>query len=546
VRKLSWASYVCVLAALFAAEIAFYAPPLSAWRTCAGLFWILCSVVVILSALALALANFLKRDFLALPHLGWYLVAFFLPPVLILVNAGGIYFTHVDSEGLQQLADGIKLVRLDAGLGMFRLAYYSYPARQYVLNCLPTLLLGPSLWAARVGNSAFYIVSYLFFLSALASYLKARGNSDPLLFAGYCGALIALGQYTLLNARRFEQVTMPIGATLFFLGALLFLMTKPEPLRILWVAWAYGFFPECYTPALGGWALATAILAYLIFARRLWILLPTAIYGCLCLYIALQVAKTEDPASIPGKFRIGFKHATAGDWAFRYFHGLRSVSGGDFSLIPAPRALAVLAAICLSFVYREYRYAALCVWAAAISFLSIALFGSNLNIPYFDIQRAMIIIPPLALGAVFLFIRFMDGSGGSQPTTRAVKFLMKLSLAYMAFTGACTVFLVRSFFGSSYKSEFDEAFAGINTVVNSPTAARPTRIYLVPPLDIIMEPGLNYFAPGAKVIRREPPANEKIAGAYVFSYISKDPYDRADEPFSPSYHLQPILRMTEE
>lgn len=429
---------------------------------------------------------------------------------------------------------------------MFRLAHNSYPARQYVLNALPTLAFGPSLWAARIGNSAFYIGSYLFFLSALASYLRARGNPDPLFFAAFCGTLIALGQYTLLNARQFEQTTMPIGAVLFFLGALLFFLIEPGPLGLLWVTWAFGFFPECYTPALGGFALACAVLAYLILVRRRRILLVTAIYGALCLCTALLVAGTEDPGSLPAKFRMGLKHATAGDWAFRYSHGLRSVSGGDYSLLPAPLTLAVLAAACLSFLYREYRYAAVCAWAAAVCFLSMALFGSNLNIPYFDIQRAMVVIPPLALGAVLLFIRFMDGPGGSQPAVRTIKFLMTVSMAYMVFTGVCTVFLVRSFFGSAFKSEFDEVFANINAVATSPVAARPTRIYLVPPLDAIIEPGLAYFAPDAVVFRRKPPANEKIAGTYVFSYISKDAYDRTYDPFTPSYHLQPIIRMAQE
>lgn len=535
-----------MIAALFAAEAAFYAAPLSAWRTYAGLYWIVCSVAVILSAAAVALATFLERDFRCLPHLGWYATAFFLPPVLILANAGGIFLTHVDSEGLQQLADGITLLRLDVGHGMFSLAHNSYPARQYVLNCLPTCLLGPSLWAARAGNSAFYIASYVFFLSALASHLRSRGSTDPLLFAAYCGSLIALGQYTLLNARQFEQTTMPIGATLFFLGAVLYFMTGPEPLRLLWVTWAFGFFPECYTPALGGFVLACAVLAYLIILGRRWIFLPTAAYGLLCLWIALQVANNRDPGSLTAKFRMGLKHATAGDWAFRYSNGLRAVSGGDYSLLPAPLALAVLAALCLALRYREYRYAAVCAWAGAVSFLSIALFGSNLNIPYFDIQRAMIIIPPLALGALFLFIRFMDSPGGSPSAVGTVKFLMEVSVAYMAFTGVCTVLLVRSFFGSEFRSEYDEVFADVNALVTSPVAVPPLRIYLVPPLDAIIEPGLMYFAPEARVFRSEPPAGEKIAGAYVFSYISKDAHDRSFDPFIPSYHLQPVIRMARE
>jgi hypothetical protein len=202
-RKLAWAVYLSLIGALFAVEAAFYADPAAALRRCTGIFWVLCSVMVLMSALVCAFSGFFGREFWTLPSRAWYIVAFFLPPILILGSAGGIYFTHVDSEGLEQLADGIKLLVHDHSLGVYRLGYFSYPARQYVLNSLPTYFFGPSLWAARVGNSMFYIGSYLFFLAALARFLRSRGNSDPLLFSGYCGIMIALGQYALLNAREF-------------------------------------------------------------------------------------------------------------------------------------------------------------------------------------------------------------------------------------------------------------------------------------------------------------------------------------------------------
>ena len=136
-----------------------------------------------LSAFAAAFTPFLERRFWSLPHKGWYLAAFLLPPALILMNVGGTYFTPVDGEGLAQLAGGMKLLRYDPSFGVFRVSYYSYMARQYLLNSLPSHFFGPSLLAARLGNSVLYLGSYLFFLSALASFLrKPQKPRRPFLF----------------------------------------------------------------------------------------------------------------------------------------------------------------------------------------------------------------------------------------------------------------------------------------------------------------------------------------------------------------------------
>jgi hypothetical protein len=545
-RKITWAACALTISALFATEAAFFLGDWSPWKRDAALFWILGSAVIVLSAWACAFAPFLDRDFRSLPNRAWYLTAFFLPPALILVNAGGTYFTGIDSEGLVQLASGMDLMHRDPSLGVFSVAYSRYLDRQYILNSLPSCFFGPSLWAARVGNSMFYIGSYLFFLSALATYLRKKTRADPLLCASFCGVMIAFGQYTLLNARKFEQTTMPIGVTLFFLAALMLFVAEPGPLRLLWLTWSFGFFPECYTPALAAWALAFAILTYLIVRRRNRILIPSAAYGVACLYIAYRVMEKTDPGELAAKLTFNVGRVTATDWTFRYLHGIRTVMGSDFTLIPAPLALAIFAAAVLSWRLREWRYAAVCAWAVVVAFVSITLIGSNLNFTFYDMQRAMVIIPPLALGAVALLVRYVSGSPEGRAAAGTISLFMKLSMAYMVFTGVFTVFLVRSFFGIPVVNDEDEILAGINELVTSPTAAPPTRIYLVPPLACDPGPGLRYFAPGAKVFFTKPPAGEKIPGAYVFSYISPDPAARFDDEIVPSRHPRPFVRMEEE
>ncbi len=534
------------MAALFMVEAAFFADPWSRWRGYAGLSWIACSVAVILSAWTCAFARFFESGFWKLPDRAWYLVAFFVPPTLVLVNGGGVFFTSVDGEGLQQLGNGLYYLHNDPGYGVFRMAYFNYPARQFVLNCLPAYLFGTNLWAARVGTSMFYIGSYLFFLSALADYLRRCGVSRPLFFASFCAVLIAFNQYTLLNARKFEQTIMPVGITLFFLAALMLFVTRPGPLRLLWVTWAIGFFPECYTPAVGSWVLALAILLYFAIGRKRAIFLPAILYGIICLWVAYKIVHDEDSVVLSNRFQIGLEHFTATDWVYRYAYGITSIIGADFALVPAPLALIILAGVYLSWRYRDWRFPSLCLWALAIIVLSLMFRGSNLNSPRYDVHRAIIILAPLAIGATFLLIRFLAEAQDSRAVSGLVRFFMGLSMAYMVFAGACTVLLVRAFPYGGFATDYDEAFAKINDLVNSPVDVRPTRIYVAPPLDLNLESGLRFFGPEVKVIHASPPAGERIPGAYVLSYIAKDPEERVVYSNFPSLHPRPYLRLAAE
>jgi uncharacterized membrane protein len=364
-----------------------------------------------------------------------------------------------------------------------------------------------------------------------------------MLFAGYCGILIAFGQYTLLNARKFEQTMMPVGCMLFFLAALLCFLIQQGPLRFLWLTWAFGFFTGCYTPGLAGWVLGLAVLIYLIARGRERILVLTVIYGTECLCITYLAMQRMRPGLLSSEFRVGTDgHLTFGDWVLRCMSGVRAAVGSDFTLVPAPLALAIGAGVYLGWRLRDYRYAAVCAWAAATAVLGIVLLGTEFAFPNRDIQRAMIVIPPLALGTVVLLTRFLCDSKEAQGAAGTAKLLMKLSMGYMVFTGVFTVLLVRSFFGTTMLDDEDEAFVLVDRLVHS-HEVQPKLIYMTPPMDINLAPGLQYFAPDAKVVHGNPPAGEKVAGAYVLSYLKTY---RFDDELVPSRNPRPFIRMERE
>ncbi|HEY4989056.1 MAG TPA: hypothetical protein VII09_04575 [Opitutaceae bacterium] len=545
-RRLEWVGVSVLLFGLFGVEAAYFLGLGSGLRRFAALYWIGCSVALILSAVAFSFSPFLDRAFWRLPNRAGYLTAFLLPPILVLFGGGGVAFTHVDGEGVEQLAVGLSLMKHDPGLGVYSMAYFTNLARQYELNGLPSRFFGASLWTLRLGNSLFFLCSYLFFLSGLVSYLRKRNTEAPLLLASYCGIMIAFAEYTLLNARKFEQTTMPIAATLFFLGAMLLFLNQQTPLRFLWVTWVFGFLTECYTPALGSWVLALGIMLYLITRRRHRIFTVTIAYGILSLVVAFLIEQRANNGLLADKFSVQASHLTPTDRILRYMEGMRALAGFDHSLLPAPLTLGVLAALYISWRLREGRFPAICLWAIAMAFVSLTFVGSNVNVPAYDLHRALIILPPLALGIVILLARTLERPDLADSTRKGMKLAMGFSMAYMVFAGVCTVFLVRTLYGPQTLDDYDEVCADLNQLVLSPKTVRPIRIYLLPPLEKNLAYAMWFFEPDGAAYAATPPVGERVPGTYIFSYRVKDPKDRFDDTVAPSRHPRPFIQVEDE
>lgn len=540
----AWAACFVFIAALIGVELAYFLNVDSPARSFAGKFWLISSLILLLAAWIYAVTPFFDRAFWQLPHRAWYLIAFFLPPALMLVDAGGTTFTTIDGEGAGQILDAMFFLNGKDSLGIYRIAYYTYPARQYLLTALPTYLFGPSLWALRLGNSWFYIGSYLFFLSSLQNFLRRRQASDALLLTGYAGMMISLGGYALIMTRKFDQGMMPSGVMLFFLAALLLLLIKATPLRTAWIAWAFGFFPFCYTPALGGWVLALGTLLYAVFRWQYRLLLLPILYGIISFYISHLMSHSE-PGSAH-KFDFGSNDFTLGDWMWRYLYGFRALVNDEYSLIPPPLTLGVLAVLFLCWRQREYRFPLVCLWCAAITAGSLAFFGSAMRSPAYDVQRALIILPPLTLGVVLVLKTYLTEISSLPAVKETVKGALCLCMIYIIYTSISVPFMVRAYFDVNYMKDSEEAFAEVNSLISSHPAEWPKRIYLVPPLDFQTEPVMHYLLPDVVIIKGTPPAGEKIPGTYIFSYRPGNRHDDWFDENMPSKTPRPRLQLEKE
>jgi len=357
----------------------------------------------------------------------------------------------------------------------------------------------------------------------------------PMLLASLAGTLVALGSYPLLYSRLFEQTSVPLAATLLFLAGLLNFLRRPGTLSALWFIWALGFMPYTYTPSLASWALGMALLVYLVgrggtIARGpLWAGLS---YGALTATISallqLRAGLFPDRLSIggaSGSIAAGFTGSGGLGWASRLLEGFHATLGIDETLIPAPLALGVIFILMHSLRRKDYRVLALCLWAGATLVLSLVLKGYWQRVPEIDIQRAMVVLPPLGLAVVL----YASAHARDLPDGSVSRGLVVSAIVFMLL-GSVYLPLIRRVPRAYYPFAVTDREEAAMLVVDTAGQGAKT-VYLLPPLYFPLEEPLRYFSPGTLVFRGVPPRGEHRPGVYLISYTGQEPY-RAEDPYA--------------
>jgi hypothetical protein len=209
---IAWWLFVVLALILFGVEASNFASPESLVRAFAAWAWLAISCLVLIIAFLHGFLPFVATEFGASRDRAWYLVAFLFPPLLILFDVQGATYTALNTETTQQLAGALDYMHNSRELGIFDLAFLDYPARQYLLPALPSLIFGTGVITLRLGYGILYFIAYFSFLSATWAYLRHWKLKFPFLLASFAGMSISLSAFPLLFARVFEQ-TITCAAT---------------------------------------------------------------------------------------------------------------------------------------------------------------------------------------------------------------------------------------------------------------------------------------------------------------------------------------------
>jgi hypothetical protein len=503
----------------------------------AGLLWICIGISMFAMSVIIAGRPLVRTSFWKSPYRGSYLIAACLPPLLIYFGVSGVDWTPVNLEGVQQATIGVNLLQHDPDFGIFKVRYFDrYVARQYALTGLPSFWFGPSLIALRVGNSFIYVISYLAFLSAFLSYLE-KIDKKAMLWVGWAGIMVSLGQYPLIQARMFEQTTMPLGATLMFIASLLNYLAKPTELRIVWVAWSVSFLTCGYTPAYGSWVFAIGVLLYLAFHPKFKqkLLLVAVGQGLLSLIIAYcmlhQQAQLQN-----GILKMGPEKFTWTDWIWRYFSGFTAEFNAGYSVIPAPLGIIAFVVLFFGLQKKDYRVLLVFLWCCAIVFGSLSFVGSFFNGPHYDVHRTLIILPVLSVGSVLFYLKYYSDSTHAKLLEGCAICLM----IYMVYSSVSFPLLNRWYYLYDCVVDTDEAMLRIEEVENNKTIPPIKTLYInsaVEVSDTDLRNELYYFDPNIQIFHKLP-LNWRGTGNYIMRYNDRP---RGSDDRIPSQNPRPYI-----
>ncbi|MDD4326809.1 MAG: hypothetical protein PHU83_01110 [Eubacteriales bacterium] len=177
--------------------------------------------------------------------------------IVILVSVyGNMIYSDINPDAVQQTTAGLKAWG-EKGFRYTGSAFLGYPARQYLLSALPSLVAGRSFGALHAGFGLPVIFGMAAFYAGMKAFIRRR-NHVPGHWAVIAVAGVTASPFFVEYYLNFEQAIFPVAFTLQATGLILMLFYGDEkPPLIKTSAYISLFWTGCmlgtsYTPGLAG------------------------------------------------------------------------------------------------------------------------------------------------------------------------------------------------------------------------------------------------------------------------------------------------------
>ena len=208
-----------------------------------GIVYFAATAILIVGAL---LSDLRKRTFVfALLVIGLGMMVFY--------KLGDIYHLQINYESAEELATFLTDNIHKPDWGYTTAAFVGYPARQFIIVAIPSLLFGNEVFWLQFGYAVLFYSGVLCFFLGVRHYfsIKQYGELWALFTVLSCFTFPYLMQY-LYNM---EQTILPIALIMHAMGWFLLSLERLTAGRALIVAWICGLLGTSYTPALAAWML---------------------------------------------------------------------------------------------------------------------------------------------------------------------------------------------------------------------------------------------------------------------------------------------------
>ena len=173
--------------------------------------------------------------------------------IMVFYRLGDMYHLQINYESAKQLASFLKFNIHHPDWGYTGHAFVGYPARQFIIVAIPSLLFGNEVFWLQFGYAMLFYSGVLCFFLGVRHYFstKQHGELWALVTVLSCFTFPYLMQY-LYNM---EQIILPIALVMHALGWFLLSLEKLTATRVVILAWIGGLLGTSYTPALAAWIL---------------------------------------------------------------------------------------------------------------------------------------------------------------------------------------------------------------------------------------------------------------------------------------------------
>ncbi|MEQ8223644.1 MAG: hypothetical protein ABRQ37_15130, partial [Candidatus Eremiobacterota bacterium] len=167
---------------------------------------------------------------------------------------------NVSSEATQQISQVISLLHFSNTMGFNDQCFLGYPARQFFLPSLPSLIMGRRVLSVNLGGSLYVITGLLIFSRAIVINFENRRYGD--LAGGIILSLIFHIYYVNYQIFWFEQSIYPFGFTLIICGLYLYYIKDQSLANLSLTGLVVLYLIYSYTPSLSMVCLSITVMIY--------------------------------------------------------------------------------------------------------------------------------------------------------------------------------------------------------------------------------------------------------------------------------------------
>lgn len=407
--------------------------------------------------------------------------------------------TNLSLETPQEIGCMINHLENTSGLGYRQLCFLGYPARQFFIPALPSLLLGRSVVALNLGGLIYLFLGLAIFAGNAVNYFKQLTRKHDLIVATMLVVPFHLYYFNFLLLN-FEQSLYPIAFAFMSAGVFLADFKKSNPTNLLLLGLLGIITASAYTPAL---ALTGLIVFYLLTkSKKQPATVALALAGITIVAISFAFLRTDihffSGAQTNQQLVADLKFALQA-----LFYPIKS--NELFSIYLQPFfVITLLASLSLKMGKRAF---VIGIWTVGVILFSVIAEGYGFPSPQYRLQRMTLVIP-LLMTAVLVFL---------------AKFKQKNDIVAIA---VALVLIASGFYYHYYFSEKLQVLgaapkiAQIEQLQQITTKQQPEKIYVGSKLSINLQATIfdsaNYFFPGTPILPVEDICLEQVSGNNLF------------------------------